>query len=187
MIHGKELHQSHKAQMVIGLLLGIGFGFFLQKGNVTSYDVIIGQLLLTDFTVLKLMLSAVIVGLIGLHLLKYLGWIEFHVFRGSVGSTVIGGCIFGLGFAILGLCPGTLAGAIGTGQMDALFGGGVGMLIGAGIFTHFYPMINRRFMDRGVFPADTIPELIGLPAWMVAVVLTVLMGGFLCILEYTGL
>ncbi|MFH0966864.1 MAG: YeeE/YedE thiosulfate transporter family protein, partial [Methanobacteriota archaeon] len=119
----EKLHRNQHAQLVLGLLLGIGFGFLLQKGNVTSYDVIIGQLLLTDFTVLKLMLSAVIVGMIGLHIMKHLGWIEFHTFKGSVGSTVIGGCIFGLGFAILGLCPGTLAGAIGTGQMDALFGG----------------------------------------------------------------
>lgn len=183
----KELHQRRPAQLGIGLLLGMGFGFLLQKGNVTSYDVIIGQLLLTDFTVLKFMLSAVIIGLIGLHFLKYFGLIEFHVFRGSVGSTVIGGCIFGLGFAILGLCPGTLAGAIGTGQMDALFGGAVGMLIGTGLFAHFFPGINRRFMDRGIFPADTIPELVGLPAWMVVLLLTVLMGGFLVVLEYSGL
>jgi len=179
----EKLHENQKQQLVLGLLLGIGFGFFLQKGNVTSYDVIIGQLLLTDFTVLKLMLSAVIVGMIGLHIMKHLGWIEFHVFRGSVGSTVIGGCIFGLGFAILGFCPGTLAGAIGTGQMDALFGGAVGMLIGTGLFAHFYPTINRKYMDRGVFPVDTIPELLKIPSWIVVLIMLVLLTGFLYTLE----
>ncbi len=179
----ENLYKNQQMQLVLGLLLGIGFGFFLQKGGVTSYDVIVGQLLLTDFTVLKLMLSAVIVGMIGLHIMKQFGWIKFHVFRGSIGSTVIGGCIFGLGFAILGFCPGTLAGAIGTGQMDALFGGAVGMLIGTGLFAHFYPAINKKFMDRGVFPVDTIPELLGIPSWIVVVVLVVLMSGFLYALE----
>lgn len=180
----EELHKNQRVQLAFGLILGVGFGFCLQKGNVTSYDVIIGQLLLTDFTVLKLMLSAVIVGMILLHIMKYLGWIEFHTFQGSIGSTVIGGCLFGLGFAILGLCPGTLVGAIGAGNMDALFGGAVGMLIGAGLFAHYFPLINARFMDKGVFPAETIPELVGIPSWIVVLILVIFMSGFLFILEY---
>jgi hypothetical protein len=53
-----------------GLVFGIVFGFLLHKGGVTNYDVIIGQLLLTDFTVLKIMLSAVVVGAIGIHTLQ---------------------------------------------------------------------------------------------------------------------
>jgi uncharacterized protein len=183
----EDLHKNQPVQLFLGLILGIGFGFFLQKGKGTSYDIIIGQLLLTDFTVLKLMLSAVIVGMILLHFMKYLGWIEFHIFRGSIGSTVIGGCIFGLGFAILGLCPVTLAGAIGTGQVDALFGGAVGMLIGTGMFAHFFPAINEKFMDQGVFPAETVPELLGIPEWMVVGVMVVMMSCFLLALEYLGL
>ncbi|MDD1724760.1 MAG: YeeE/YedE family protein [Methanospirillum sp.] len=182
-----NLHENKRVHLLFGLIFGIGFGFLLQKGGVTSYDVIIGQLLLTDFTVLKLMLSAVIVAMIGLHLLKYLGLVEFHLFRGSVGSTVIGGCIFGIGFAILGFCPGTLAGAVGTGQMDALLGGVVGMLIGTGLFAHLFPEINRRFMDRGVFPADSLPELLRQPAWAVVLVMVLMMAGFLYILENSGI
>ena len=182
----KNLRKNHPVQLVLGLLIGIGFGFLLQKGGVTSYDVIVNQLLLVDFTVLKLMLSAVIVAMIILHILKYFGLIEFHIFRGSLGSTAIGGCIFGLGFAILGLCPGTLAGAIGTGQMDALFGGAVGMLIGTGLFAHFYPVINNKFMDRGVFPADSVTELLGVPSWAVVLVMVVCMTGFLYLLEFFG-
>jgi uncharacterized protein len=183
----EELHKNQPVQLVLGLILGICFGFFLQKGNVASYDVIIGQLLLTDFTVLKLMLSAVIVGMILLHIMKHLGWIEFHTIKGSIGSTVIGGCIFGIGFAILGFCPGTLAAAIGAGQMDALFGGAVGMLIGTGLFAHFFPVINEKFMDRGVFPAETIPELLGISSWIIVVVMVVVMTGFLYALEFLGL
>lgn len=86
----ENLHKNQPVQLFLGLILGVGFGFFLQKGNVTSYDVIIGQLLLTDFTVLKLMLSAVIVAMILLQIMKHLGWIEFHTYTGSLGSTVTG-------------------------------------------------------------------------------------------------
>ena len=70
----KTLHQSKGIQLAIGFFLGIVFGFLLQKGGVTQYDVIIGQLLLTDFTVLKIMLSAVVTGMIGIHLLRGPGW-----------------------------------------------------------------------------------------------------------------
>lgn len=60
----KILHENTNLQLFIGLLTGILFGFLLQKGGVTKYDVIIGQLLLTDFTVVKIMLSAVITGML---------------------------------------------------------------------------------------------------------------------------
>ena len=71
-----SIRKNNNAQIVLGLLFGIVFGFLLQKGGVTDYNVIIGQLLLTDFTVLKVMLSAVIVGMIGFHLLKHLGYVQ---------------------------------------------------------------------------------------------------------------
>jgi len=95
----------------------------LQKGGVTRYDVIIGQLLLTDFTVLKVMLSAVVTGMVGVYALKGAGLANLHPKPGSLGSTAVGGLIFGLGFGILGYCPGTVVGAVAQGSLDALFGG----------------------------------------------------------------
>ena len=183
----KKYHTNDTVQRIIGLLIGIGFGFCLQKGGATNYDVIIGQLLLTDFTVVKLMVSAVIVGMLGLHIMKNLGLIEFYTFPGSVGASVVGGLIFGIGFGILGYCPGTVAGAIGQGQVDALLGGAVGIVIGTGIFAKFYPRINTLFLNKGRFPAETIPELLGLSRWIVVVLFVLMMGGFLIILEYLKL
>jgi hypothetical protein len=179
-----KYYEQVSLQRILGLLIGIGFGFFLQKGGATNYDVIIGQLLLTDFTVLKLMLTAVIVGMLGIHLMKSFGWIEFHTFFGSIGASVIGGLIFGVGFALLGYCPGTVAGAIGQGQLDALIGGGIGILIGTGIFAKFYPTINDQWLDIGRFPAETIPELTGLSRWVVVVLFMIAMIAFLLLIEY---
>ena len=157
------IRQSSGAQIVLGLFTGILFGFLLQKGGATDYRVIEGQLLLTDFTVLKLMLSAVIVGMVLFHLLKQFGYTQTSMQQqGSVGSNVIGGLIFGAGFALLGYCPGTVAGAVGTGALDALFGGMVGMLLGAGFFAASLPGSEAAFLirdiSRGNRPGIPAPE-----------------------------
>ena len=91
-----KLHSKNKLQLFLGLTAGICFGFLLQKGGATKYDIIIGQLLLKDFTVVKIMLSAVMTGMVGIHVMKSLGWVQFNPKAGSVGMSVIGGLIIGL-------------------------------------------------------------------------------------------
>jgi hypothetical protein len=181
------LHNNKNAQIGLGLLFGIMFGFLLQKGSVTDYNVIIGQLLLTDFTVIKVMLSAVIVGMIGFHLLKHFGHVQLHASEGSIGSNVIGGLIFGVGFGLLGYCPGTVAGAVGTGALDALFGGIVGLLIGAGFFAELYPRLKIHILPLGKFPHVTVPEFLHLNLWGVIILMEACMIGFLLLLEFFGL
>ncbi len=181
------LHKNKNAQIVLGLFFGIVFGFFLQKGGVTDYNVITGQLLLTDFTVMKVMLSAVIVGMIGFHLLKHFGYAKSHAAEGSLGSNVIGGLIFGVGFALLGYCPGTVAGAVGTGALDALLGGMVGLLIGAGFFAEMYPRLRAHILVWGKLPAVTVPDFLKMNQWIVIVLMEIFMIGFLVLLEYIGL
>lgn len=178
---------SRNGQIVLGLLTGICFGFLLQKGGATDYGVIEGQLLLTDFTVLRLMLSAVIVGMVVFEVLKRSGYASSHAAHGTLGTNVIGGLIFGAGFALLGYCPGTVAGAVGTGALDALFGGMVGMLIGAGIFAEAYPALRAGILTKSPFPAVTVPELMRMNTWLVIIILEAAMIGFLLLLEYAGL
>jgi uncharacterized protein len=182
-----EVRGNSHAQIMLGLLTGICFGFLLQKGGATDYGVIENQLLLTDFTVMKLMLSAVIVGMILFQILKHYGYANLHAAHGTAGSNVIGGLIFGAGFALLGYCPGTVAGAVGTGALDALIGGMVGMLIGAGIFAQMYPSLKEGILARYPFPAVTVPELLHIPPWITVVILETGMIGFLLLLEYAGL
>jgi uncharacterized membrane protein YedE/YeeE len=177
----KTLHKKKGVQLVLGLLMGIVFGFLLQKGGATKYDVIIGQLLLTDFTVVKIMLSAVVTGMIGVYLLRGLGMAQVHPKPGSLGSTVIGGLIFGIGFGLLGYCPGTMAGAAGQGSLDALFGGIAGMLIGAGIFSGMSSKLERSILNKGYFGELTLPQLLKKNHWWViipvAIGITVLLFG----------
>lgn len=182
----EQLRGNARAQIVLGLVTGFIFGFLLQKGGVTSYDVIIGQLLLIDFTVVKIMLSAIVVGMIGIYIMKSAGLVRLHVARGSLGATVVGGLIFGTGFAVLGYCPGTAAAAFGSGALDALIGM-VGIAIGAGIFARLYPALDRSILKKGLFPADTIPELIGMKPGIVVVGMIVLIIGLLSLMAILGL
>jgi len=133
---------------ILGLLTGLIFGFLLQRGGLTDYNILEGQLLLQDFTVFKVILTAIITGMVGIHILKYLGKIEFSLKTGSVGSLVTGGLLFGIGFGLLGYCPGTVVGAIGSGSLDALIGGVPGMILGAGIFANIYPKVKSSFLEK---------------------------------------
>ncbi len=183
----KRLHASQPAQLALGLAIGIAFGFLLQKGGVTQYEVILGQLLFTDFTVLKVMLSAVVVGMVGVYALRDQGLVRLHPKPGSLGMSVLGGLLFGVGFALLGYCPGTLAGALGQGHLDALFGGAVGTVVGAWLFAVAYPYLRRSVLRWGDLGTLTLPEWWKVNPWAVIVPLGTLLIALLLTLEAAGL
>jgi hypothetical protein len=182
-----KTNQSGRFSLIWGLLFGILFGFLLQKGGATKYDVIIGQLLLEDFTVLKIMLSAVVTGMIGIYAMKSLGWVSLAPKPGSLGMSVIGGLIFGIGFALLGYCPGTIAGAVGNGYLDAMVGGVAGILIGAGLFAGRYPKFKVGILKKGDFGTVTLPELLKVNDWVVVVPAVILIILILYWIESAGL
>ena len=156
-----------KRNLFYGLGFGIVFGFLLHKGGATKYDVIVGQLLLIDFTVLKIMLSAVATGMIGIYAMKSMGLIKLSIKKGSVGMNVLGASIFGVGFAVLGYCPGTIAGAVGNGYLDAITGGLAGIVIGTWIFAIMYPRLKDGILKKGYFGDITFPSLLKVNEWVV--------------------
>lgn len=82
------------------------------KGGVGKYNALIGQLLLQDFTVAKVMLGAIMVGMIGIFTMHHFGLVNLHLKPNRIGAKVIGGLLFGAGFALLGYCPRTVAVAL---------------------------------------------------------------------------
>jgi hypothetical protein len=125
-------------------------------------------------------------GMIGIYLLRIPGLARLHTWSGSFGSTVIGGLIFGIGFAVLGYCPGTLAGAAGQGSLDALIGGVPGMLVGAGIYAAIYPKLAGSVLKLGEFDQETIPQVLGVKPWPVIAVVTLLILAIFAVIEVTG-
>ncbi|HUV38214.1 MAG TPA: YeeE/YedE thiosulfate transporter family protein [Planctomycetota bacterium] len=181
-----KLHERKGLQLVLGLGAGIVFGFLLQKGGVTKYDVIVGQLLLENFVVVKIMLSAVLVGMIGVHVLSALGLATLRKKPGTLGATVVGGLIFGVGFATLGYCPGTLAGAIGNGYLDALVGGLPGILIGCGVYAAIYPKLQKGFLAKGPLPGPTWAEVFKVKPWVTVAGASVVIVALLAWIELAG-
>lgn len=136
---------SHKLSLkkyLLALLLGGTFGFLLQKGGVAKYDILVGALLLQDFTVFKVMGTAIVVGCIGIVCLYKAGWIELHIKPFQYVANVIGGLLFGVGFGLAGYCPGTEAAAIGQGNYDALVSA-AGMIAGSFAYAIAFPQMKR--------------------------------------------
>jgi hypothetical protein len=158
--------------LIYGLVTGIFFGFFLQKGRVLRYDKQLGALRLMDMTIVKFMLSTVLVGMVGIYLLKDLGLVKLSVKSTNLGGNIIGGLLFGAGWGLLGYCPGTSAGALGEGRWDALWGI-IGMLVGAAIFAEVYSSLKTNVLTWGNFGELTLPQLLGLSHWVIVPVLIV--------------
>lgn len=182
----RQLHSDKNLQMVLGLLMGVCFGFFLRKGGVTHYDVIMGQLTLRDWTVVKVMLSAVVTGMIGIYFLRIPGLVRLHKKSGSLGSTVLGGLIFGIGFALLGYCPGTMAGAVAQGSLDALLGGVAGMLLGTAIYSIVYGKLESRILHVGEVGKITLPQLFNVRPWPVILFIGIFSVVLFVVLELAG-
>lgn len=154
------------SQLAYGLITGIIFGFLLQKGRVVRYDMQIGALRLIDMTMVKFMFSAVLVSMVGVYLLKDLGLVRLLYKPTVLGESIVGGLVFGVGWAMLGYCPGTSLGALGEGRWDALWGI-MGMLAGAMLFAETYPALNSTFLSWGKMGSITLPQLLGINHWIV--------------------
>lgn len=126
----------------IALFLGVGFGFALNKAGLTKYHKIVNVFRLTDMAVLKFMMTALVVSMSGLYLLRGLGLVTFpNVPATYVVGNIVGGLIFGVGMALSGFCPGTCAAGSGEGKLDYLIPGLLGFLVGAAIYGLTYPSI----------------------------------------------
>ncbi|MFN2378354.1 MAG: YeeE/YedE thiosulfate transporter family protein [Candidatus Binatia bacterium] len=166
-------------QLVLGLLFGIVFGFLLQKGGVAKYEVLMGQFFLTDFTVLKVMLTAITVGMVGIFSLRALGLVELHVKPTRYAANVAGGLLFGVGLGLLGYCPGTGIAALGQGNYDAL-AGIVGLMVGSYFYAETSGYLGSTIEAIGNRGSIMLPDLLGmrLPVFLAVFVPLLVLGLF---------
>ncbi|HSL62567.1 MAG TPA: DUF6691 family protein [Desulfotignum sp.] len=152
--------------LIYGLVTGLLFGFLLQKGRVLRYDKQLGALRLKDMTIVKFMLSSVLVGMVGIYLLKDLGLVTLSIKATILGPVIIGALIFGLGWGLLGYCPGTSMGALGEGRWDAVWGI-LGMIAGAALFAEAYPALQKTIYTWGDLGRITLPQVLGVSHWVI--------------------
>ncbi|MDF2501148.1 MAG: protein of unknown function YeeE/YedE [Anaerosporomusa subterranea] len=154
--------------LLYGLITGILFGFFLQKGRVLRYDKQIAALRLQDMTIVKFMLSHIAVAMVGVYLLYDMGLVKLSLKPTILGGVIIGGLLFGLGWGLLGYCPGTSLGALGEGRWDSVWGI-LGMLVGAGLYAEAYPYLEKTVLTWGNYGKFTIPQILGVNHWLIIV------------------
>ncbi|CAG36651.1 DUF6691 family protein [Desulfotalea psychrophila] len=137
--------------IVLAIVLGLFFGFVLQKIGAADPQIIIDMLRLKNLHLMKAILLAIGLSSLALFSLLNLGFIDMGNLsvKASYVGVIVGGAIMGLGWAISGFCPGTGLAALGTGRKDALFFV-LGGLVGAQLFTLVYAALKGTFLFKSL-------------------------------------
>jgi hypothetical protein len=161
------------AELAIALVLGIGFGFALERAGFGSARKLTAVFYLYDMAVVKVMFSAIVTALTGLFVLSAAGWLDLgalYVEPTNYAAAILGGLLFGAGFVVGGYCPGTSVAAAAIGRMDAwMFA--LGLLAGVWSYAEFTPGIEA-WIKAGQIGELTLPALtgIGMGWWVFAFV-----------------
>lgn len=150
--------------LLVALGIGLAFGWFLERGGMGNARKLAAQFYLTDLTVFKLLFTAVITAMLGLFWLGWLGFLEptlVYVPPTYFVPHLLGGLIFGVGFVMGGLCPGTSCVAISSGRWDGLAVLS-GMLFGIFVFGEAFPLLEGLY-ESTPMGTVTLPALLGLP------------------------
>jgi uncharacterized protein len=179
-----SLPLSNSALLYSAVGFGIAFGVLLHRARLASFDVIVEQLRLRNFTIVKVMLTAIIVGGVGVYFLVGDGVAKYHIKEANLLAVGLGAAIFGIGMAIYGYCPGTALCAIGTGSIHALVGL-AGMIVGAVLYALSYDWMKANVIPVEALGKVRLPDVTGIPdlAWygglaVLAIVLFVVLERF---------
>lgn len=168
------------ASLLVALLIGIGFGFFLERAGFGSARKLVSQFYLDDLAVFKVMFTAIVTAMLGISVLAWSGVLDLSLIALVPTywiAQIAGGLLLGVGFVVGGYCPGTGIAAAATGRLDAVVTL-LGVLTGAAGFAFAYPALEGLYL-AGDMGEQTLPEFFGLPRGVVvAAVLALALAGF---------
>ena len=148
-----------------------------------KYEILVGQFLLTDFTVMKIMLSAITVGMVGIFFMHSRGLVRLHVKPTRYASNVAGGLLFGVGLGLLGYCPGTGAAALGQGNFDAI-AGIAGLMAGSYVYAETSQYLSRTIHKIGDRGSIMLPNLVRMEVTTFLIIFVPLLAGVLLALRW---
>ena len=171
---------GEETSLVVAVLIGIGFGFFLERAGLGSARKLVAQFYLTDLAVFKVMFTAIVTAMVGVALLSgmdVLDLSEIYLVPTYWPSQIVGGLLLGAGFVIGGYCPGTSVAAFATGRIDGMVCA-LGILAGTLTFAGLFPWLQALYL-AGSGGELTLPQFLGLPYGLVtAAVVVMALGGF---------
>jgi hypothetical protein len=160
---------------LVAVLLGFGFGFVLERAGFGSGCKLTAQFRLTDWSVFKVMFTAIVFTAVGIYALEQLGLLQaeaIYVPIPYLWAIAVGGALIGAGFAVGGYCPGTSAVGVMTGRIDAIVFF-LGLLVGTYLFAALFPQFDALTTAGEFTQGDRLPEALGVPEWLVLAVLVV--------------
>lgn len=163
-------------ELFLGFLIGCVFGAILFLGGASSYRRIMGTLLLKDMWIIKLMLTAIGVGTLGIYLLDLGGLANMSIKPAYLGGVAVGGLIFGIGWAVSGYCPGTCVVGASEGKGDAIFTV-LGALVGAFLFSLAFPWLEAVLIAPADFGKITLESVLGVSGIWIAIPFSALLLG----------
>ena len=161
------------ADIVSGLILGFAFGYVLENAGFGSPCKLTAQFRLTDWSVFKVMFTAIVFTSVGLMVAQWMGAISMDAIfvpPALLGAAAIGGALVGAGFATGGYCPGTSIVGMMSGRLDAIVFL-VGLMTGTIIFAGAYDALEAWTTAGELTKGDTLPELLGISSLWVNVVM----------------
>ncbi len=169
-----------EAGLVVAFLIGIGFGFALERGGLGSARKLVSQFYLNDMTVFRVMFTAIVTAMVGLTYLAWFGWLDLslvYLVPTYWPAQVVGGLLVGIGFVVSGYCPGTSIVAAATGRLDGLLVV-LGFAAGTFGFALAFPSLKGLYL-AGSLGERTLPGVLGLPQGLfVFGVVLMAVGGF---------
>jgi hypothetical protein len=169
-----------ETSLLVAFVIGIGFGWFLERAGFGSAKKLVSQFYLNDLAVFKVMFTAIVTAMLGVFYLGWMGVLDLdlvYVSSTFLWPQVVGGLVLGVGFAIGGYCPGTSMVALATGRLDAIFFVG-GVMAGVFAIGEAFPLV-KGFYESGAMGRLTLPQVLHLPyGRVVFLVVLVALGGF---------
>ncbi len=166
---------NDEVSLIVAFVIGISFGFVLERGGFGSGRMLAAQFYFTDMRVFKVMFTAIVTAMIGLFYLTWIGFLDLSlVYMGNtyIVPQVVGGLILGVGFVIGGYCPGTSGVAIATGRIDAIVYA-LGGLFGIFVFGEMFPWIEDFFNSTNMGRIN-IPSLLGIDYGIIILIVILL-------------
>jgi len=158
-----------------GLFCGVLFGYALENAGFASPRKLTAQFRFTDWSVFKVMFTAIIVAAIGLYAVTLAGLLPadgVYVPTTFFWATLSGGALVGAGMAIGGYCPGTSSVALASGRIDGLFFM-IGMVLGTGLFAGVFDPLKDFYLAAQGPQGQTLDALFGIPTWAVLGILII--------------
>jgi len=170
---------GEETSLIVAFVIGIGFGFFLERAGFGSSRKLVSQFYLNDLAVFKVMFTAIVTAMLGVTYLGWMGVLDLslvYMVPTFWVAQIVGGLLLGLGFVIGGYCPGTSPAAVVTGRLDGV-AYILGLFAGAFGFAVAFPML-RGLYTAGDIGVHRLPEILHLPYGVVVfgVVLMALAG-----------